>query len=185
MKTLIQAAAELQTLLQKQGYRFCFIGGIALQRWGEPRLTVDVDATLLAGFGEELPIVKKLLASYASRIQDAEAFALENRVLLLKSEGGIPLDIALAALPFEEEAISRATLFSFLPGVQLLTCSAEDLIVMKAFADRPKDWADVKSVCDRQAGALDKAYILRQLSPLAQAKSAPAILDRLNDFLPK
>ncbi|MDA8131847.1 MAG: nucleotidyl transferase AbiEii/AbiGii toxin family protein [Elusimicrobia bacterium] len=184
MKTLIQAAAELQALLQKHNCRFCFIGGIALQRWGEPRLTVDVDVTLFAGYGGEKPLARMLLSAYASRVPDAEAFALENRVLLLKTEGGIPLDIALAALPFEDEAIRRASLFSFLPGLSLLTCSAEDLIVMKAFADRPKDWADVKSVCDRQAGALDKAYILRQLAPLAEAKAAPGILSTLNIFLP-
>ena len=29
------------------------MGGVALQRWGEPRLTQDVDLTLLTGFGDE------------------------------------------------------------------------------------------------------------------------------------
>lgn len=184
MKTLFQTAFDVQSLLLKHNCKFCFIGGIALQRWGEPRLTIDVDVTLFAGFGGEPPLISLLLSAYSSRIQDAEAFALENRVLLLKSGEGIPLDIALAALPFEAEMISRASMFEFLPGLSLLTCSAEDLIVMKAFADRPKDWGDVKSICDRQASALDKQYILRQLTPLAEAKPGSAILSKLAAFLP-
>lgn len=180
MKTLFQAAAELQTFLEKDNCKFCFIGGIALQRWGEPRVTVDVDVTLLTGFGGEARFIQTLLKAYQSRIPDAAAFALENRVLLLKSPAGIALDIALAALPFEEEAVSRATRFEFLPGLSLLTCSAEDLVIMKAFANRPRDWADLKTVIDRRAGELDRSYILQRLTPLAEIKSAPEILVNLN-----
>jgi hypothetical protein len=49
---VIRAAAELQTVCLEQGWRFCFIGGLALQRWGEPRETVDVGLTVLTGFGD-------------------------------------------------------------------------------------------------------------------------------------
>lgn len=47
MTEVIQAAAELQSVCEQQQWRYCFIGGLALQRWGEPRETVDVDLTLL------------------------------------------------------------------------------------------------------------------------------------------
>ena len=53
MNEVIQAAAELQSICQSQDWDFCFIGGLALQRWSEPRETVDVDLSLFAGFGEE------------------------------------------------------------------------------------------------------------------------------------
>ena len=33
MNKVIQAAAELQNVCQSQGWQFCFIGGLALQRW--------------------------------------------------------------------------------------------------------------------------------------------------------
>ena len=39
MNALLGTAAEIQHFLQRAGERFCFIGGVALQRWGEPRLT--------------------------------------------------------------------------------------------------------------------------------------------------
>ena len=53
MNDVINAAAELQAVCVAEGWRFCFIGGIAVLRWGEPRETVDVDLTLLTGFGDE------------------------------------------------------------------------------------------------------------------------------------
>lgn len=183
MKTLFQVAAELQAFFEKENWKFCFIGGIALQRWGEPRVTVDVDVTLLTGFGKEGEFIRSLLAAYPSRISCAAAFAQENRVLLLKSASGVALDIALGGLPFEEEACERATSFEFLPGVSLLTCSAEDLIIMKAFANRPKDWSDLKSVILKQQGKVDKAYILERLTPLAEIKAAPEILVKINSLL--
>ena len=57
MIEIFRAASELQTVCESQSWEFCFIGGLALQRWGEPRETVDVDLTLLTGFGGEEPFV--------------------------------------------------------------------------------------------------------------------------------
>ena len=59
------------------------------------------------------------------------------------------------------------------------TCSAEDLIVLKAFAARGRDWADIKGIIVRQAGTLDWRYIDAQLGPLAALKEAPEILTAL------
>jgi hypothetical protein len=42
---VLAAAEQVQQLCQQHGWRFCFIGGVAVQRWGEPRLTQDVDLT--------------------------------------------------------------------------------------------------------------------------------------------
>lgn len=179
MKSLFRAAAELENFLVKQGWRYCFIGGIALQRWGQPRLTTDVDLTLLTGFGNETAYVDVLLKHYEARIPDGRNFALKHRVLLLRSQEGIPIDVALGGIDFEEQMVSRATRYEFLPGVSLLTCSAEDLIILKAFADRPRDWADVETIMARQQAPLDWHYIFEQLEPLCQIKGNLEILDRL------
>jgi len=32
---VFKAAAELQTVCESQNWKFCFIGGVALQRWGQ------------------------------------------------------------------------------------------------------------------------------------------------------
>lgn len=179
MTPLIQAAADLQAVCEANRWRYCFIGGLAVLRWGEPRETVDVDLTILTGFGDESRYIDLLLGHFAPRRDDAAAFARTHRVLLLRAPCGVGLDIALGGLPVEESAVARASPFRFPPDVHLRTCSAEDLIVFKAFADRPKDWLDVEGVMIRQTGRLDWSYVFAQLAPLAELKDAPEILDRL------
>jgi hypothetical protein len=66
-----------------------------------------------------------------------------NRVVLLESGSGIAIDIALGGLPFEAEMVARATREELAPGSFARTVSAEDLIVLKAFADRDRDWIDI------------------------------------------
>jgi len=176
---IIRAAAELQALCESQRWRFCFIGGLALQRWGEPRETIDVDLTLWTGFGGEEPFVRTLLQHFDARIADAAEFALTRRVLLARARSGVGLDIALGGLPFEESVVERSSLFAFPPHTLLRTCSAEDLIVMKAFAARTKDWLDVEGIIIRQTGKLDWSYIRSQLQPLAELKESPGIMDEL------
>lgn len=41
------AAAEAFTALEAIGRPGCLIGGLALQRWGEPRMTQDADLTVI------------------------------------------------------------------------------------------------------------------------------------------
>jgi hypothetical protein len=38
---LIRAAADLQAVCEAHGGRYCFIGGLAVQRWGEPRVALE------------------------------------------------------------------------------------------------------------------------------------------------
>ncbi|MBU2575251.1 MAG: hypothetical protein KKH28_14375 [Elusimicrobia bacterium] len=179
---LFHTAKELQGIFMDKAWKFCFIGGIALQRWGEMRLTRDVDAALFTGFGSEEPAIDELLARYKPRVENAKEFALANRVLLLQSEDGIGLDVALGGIPFEEEMTRRATWFEFLPELSLLTCSAEDLIVLKAFADRQQDWADIKGVIIRQQGCILWDYVHKQLEPLCAAKESPEIPRHLEEI---
>ncbi len=179
MNALIHAAAELQGVCEANRWRFCFIGGLAVQRWGEPRETVVVDLTLLTGFADEARFVSVLMDTFESRIDNAADFARVNRVLLLRARSGVGLDIALGGLPFEESAVTRASLFTFPPDVPLRTCSAEDLIVLKAFADRPKDWLDIEGIIIRQSERLDWSYVREQLAPLAELKEAPELVGKL------
>lgn len=148
-------------------------------RWGEQRQTQDVDLSLLTSFGREEPFATALLARFEGRVPDALDFALRNRVLLIRASSGASLDISLAGLPFEERVIERASLFEFAPGYRFKTCSAEDLIVMKAFAARPRDWLDIDTIKTRQPNRINWKQVLRELQPLAEVKEAPEIVSRV------
>lgn len=183
MNLVWAAARELQEFCGGQKWRFCFIGAIAVQRWGEPRLTQDVDLTLLTGFGNENHYIDRLLERFGSRIQDARAFALSRRVLLLESGNGIGMDVSLGALPYEERVVERASDFQIEPGISVRTCSAEDLVVLKAFAGRVKDWLDIEGILARQSGKLDTKLIFRELAPLLELKEDVEAEKRLRKLL--
>lgn len=97
MRDLFLLASEVQSFRQFPGSPFFFIGGIALQRWGEPRLTTDIGLTILMGFGPETQYIEDLCSAFAGRFPDAADFARQSRSLLLQSERGIPIDITKVA----------------------------------------------------------------------------------------
>ena len=180
---LFQAALELQNTFEELNWQFCFIGGLAVIRWGEARMTQDIDLCLLCGFGNEDHFITTIITKFRSRIKDAHQFALKNRVLLIYASNNVSVDISLSGLPYEDEMIKQATHFSFCSNHSLITCSAEDLIVLKAFADRNKDWMDIESICLRHGGNLNSNYMIEKLSPLCELKESPEIIDKLKKLL--
>ncbi len=110
MNGLFEAAFEVQTFMQARSWSFCLIGGLAVIRWGEPRMTQDID-------------------------------------------------------------------------LSLLTCSAGDVIILKAFADRTKDWMDIEGILIRQFKQLEIEYIFDRLNPLCDLKEAPEIPQRLKTLI--
>lgn len=95
MNPLFQAGLEIQQFIQEKKWRFCFIGGLAVIRWGEVRVTPDVGLSLLSGFEDEEIYVDSLLSRFKSRISNAKEFALMNRVLLLLGSNDVAVDVSL------------------------------------------------------------------------------------------
>lgn len=181
---LIAAAAQVQQALSDAGFSFCFIGGLALQRWGEQRYTRDVDVTLLCEFGAEERAAQRLAAVLEARIPQAVAFASEARVFLARTRDGTPVDISLGAIGFEVRCVQRASRFEYAPGTPLVTCGAEDLVVMKAFAGRSQDWPDIEGIVMRQGGRLDWSLIDAELTPLLAVKDPDDTMERLARLRP-
>ena len=176
---VLDAALAAQAACEKLGLSFCVIGGVALQRWGEPRFTADADISVLVEPGEELQVAEALLMDLPARIDDALGFAARTRVVLARSAGNVGIDIVLAGLPFEARVIGRATPWALGDGNSLQTCSAEALVVMKVFAARDKDWADVTGILERQGEKLDFDLIRHELVPLLEAKGEPDLVNEL------
>jgi hypothetical protein len=179
---IFDAAIDVERFCDSQGWRFCFIGALAVIRWGEPRLTLDIDLTILTGFGGEERYIDALLHRFRGRRDDTRQFAVRYRVVLLTT-GAVPVDVALGAMPFEERAVSRATAWTLSPGQTIRTCSAEDLVVFKAFAGRDKDWLDVEGIILRRGKELDADLILDELAPLLDLKGTTEDLTRVQRLL--
>ncbi|MCI0535885.1 MAG: nucleotidyl transferase AbiEii/AbiGii toxin family protein [Verrucomicrobiales bacterium] len=185
MNEVFSAALQLHEFCEHQGWRFCFIGGVAVHRWGEQRTTDDVDITLLTGFGNEEAYIDELLRHFTGREPAQEERAIQRRVLFLVNSDSVNLDVALGGIPFEFRSIQRSSLWELRPKQALRTCSAEDLLVHKCFANRDRDWTDVEGVLIRQWQTIDLEQVRRELKPLAELKEALEILERLNRLVGK
>lgn len=170
MITLINEAAELQQFFESENRDFFFVGGIALQIWGQPRLTTDIDCTIFTNLTDEDQQIWQLLRTFKSRFSDPkDAFdhARTQRVLLLENQLGTGIDVLLSGLADINEDLARSSYQVFTATVSLKICSAESLIAFKTFAGRLQDYAYIETVIIKQ-NDLDWEYIYRWLAQAAE-----------------
>jgi predicted nucleotidyltransferase len=161
------------------------IGGLAASILGRPRATRDVDLLVWLEperWNEFLSIASRF--GFHPRISDPLDFAGLSRVLLLRHEpSSIDLDISLGGLPFEEEAVARGTRVD-IEGVKVPLVSAQDLLVMKAVAHRPRDLADIEAVLDRNPG-MDLEGTQNWIREFSAALDRPDIFDDFQEIARK
>lgn len=173
-RALIEALAALALALRDLGVPAMIIGGIAVIVRGVPRQTGDVDVAMWA---EDVDVERlaTALARHAivPRIPDAIEFARQNQVLLLQHEpSGTPIEVSLAWLPFEREALARASAED-LGGVQLRVAAAEDLVVYKAVAWRDRDRADIERLLALHGPRMDLARVRALVQEFAALLGVP------------
>lgn len=178
MNRQFETAWQLHAFLSARAIPYAIIGGIAVQRWGQPRLTRDVDLTVLLPPGGEEAALNEIAAAFPPRIEDAVAFALEHRVLPVEAPGGSEADISLGLPGYEEHVIARAVGYDLGDGRAVRLCSAEDLLIHKALAARPQDVIDIEGIVARQGVALDIAYVRQWLAELARLAADPEVTAR-------
>lgn len=181
MIDLIAEAAALQEFLEETGWDFYFIGGLAVQVWGQPRLTQDIDLTVFTNLKDEPEYIARLLDRYSPKFSDASQFALTNRVLPMFTKGGIGIDVTLGGLSDDSEALRRSSYQWFTDTVSLRVCSADDLVIMKTVAARPRDWLDIEAVIIKQTN-LDWDYIIDTIQSLDAYEDISARRENLLSF---
>jgi tetratricopeptide (TPR) repeat protein len=115
------------------------IGGVAVTLLGRPRMTRDIDVLVwLDVSGWQKFLDQGARFDFVPRMNDAVNFARRARVLLVRHQNsGVDVDVSLGALPFEKEAVARVAVAN-IGGVRVPLPTPEDLIVMKAVANRPQ-----------------------------------------------
>jgi hypothetical protein len=159
------------------------IGGLAASLLGRPRLTRDVDALVLVNENHRAEFMGEgAKHGFIPRRDDALAFAKETQVLLMRHQvSGIDVDIVFGSLPFEKEAVARATWVE-LGGVQAPLPLPEDLIVMKAVAHRLQDLADIEAILAAHP-KMNLRRVRRWVREFAAALEMPEILNDLEALL--
>jgi predicted nucleotidyltransferase len=180
---LLSALHDLVAWLKAKRVEGLIIGGVAASILGRPRVTRDVDALVLLDekdWGEFLSAGTEF--GFVARVTDPLDFAKKAKVLLIRHEpSGIDVDVTFGALPFEKEAITNAVWVN-IRGVRLPLPTAEDLIIMKAVAHRPRDLADIESIMDAHPN-LNLRKIRRWVKEFSTAIEIPEIFNDLEKIL--
>lgn len=182
LRGLLGALDAVTSWLQTNRVAFAVIGGVAASLHGKPRVTKDVDVVALAEDDTWLDLVDDAKQwGLRPRIPDAIEFAKVTRVLLLIHDPTrIEIDLSFGMLPFEAELVGRARLRK-IRRVTFPVASAEDLLVMKALAMRPRDIADIEGIL-QSVHSLDLARVratLAQLSAALESEDHLAAFDRI------
>lgn len=172
---------QIDAFLRAHNIPYMVIGGIANAIRGEPRATHDADLKVL---------VRGITISEFRALAEAEfkpyrrpwlGQAQSALVISLEVAPDMVVDLLVAVLPYEEQAIQRAEPIE-IEGLILPVCTAEDLIIHKAIADRPKDWLDIEKILLRQRNRVDVAYIRNWLRQFAEALEKPHLVVRFDQL---
>lgn len=178
--SLLGALEALTTVLQHAGVPCVIVGGIAASLLGRPRFTRDIDALVDVDEARWPAIIEAgRPAGIRPRIDDVLDFARRSRVLLLRHEPSqIEIDVILSGLPFERSVVASGQPRS-LRNIVVRLPRVEDLMIMKAVAQRPQDLLDLEGLIEAHPAA-DLSRVRRWVAEFSVAATMPSLLDELD-----
>lgn len=144
------------------------VGAQAVMIHGEPRFTRDIDITIGVDTDQKeeiINIARNLGLEPVPYMTDD--FINRNALLTVENKDRrIEVDFIFSFMPYERQAIGRAVKIS-VEDMDVRFASAEDTIIHKLFAGRPRDIEDVKGIVAQQT-KLDKKYLHRWLREFSE-----------------
>jgi len=167
--------ATIASSLDEAGIRYMVIGGQAVIAHGFARVTEDIDITL--GCGPER--LQELLAiaarqNWSVMIDEPVPFVQDTMVLpCCDDETGIRIEFIFSFTPYEQIALDRIERKS-IGGAEVAFVCAEDLIVHKMVAGRPRDLEDIRVVLLKNPNT-DLVYVEKWLRDFESVVSRPLV----------
>jgi hypothetical protein len=169
-----KALNDLSRMFKKENVPYMIIGGLANAIWGNPRATLDIDVTIWVLEDQIQKLLAILERRYTFMVEEPVDFISKTRVLPVKSNENLRIDIIFGALPFEKDAIDRAV-DVMVGDFSIRFCTAEDLILLKIISERSKDLEDVRSIFHFQKKKLDYTYLEPRIDELSNLLDRPDI----------
>jgi hypothetical protein len=170
VEPLQRTLVDITTLLENERIAFALIGGQATSLRGEARLTADVDMIIAADVERALSLVAKLpTTSFSSLFDDITDVVQRSFILPLRHRTtNIKVDLAVGLSGFERQAVARAEPLD-VASCRVPVATAEDLILMKVLAGRPRDDQDLRGLVVAQGAHLDWEYCESTAMQLGEA----------------
>ncbi|MBI4479192.1 MAG: nucleotidyltransferase [Acidobacteria bacterium] len=150
---------QIANSLDAAGIPYMVVGGQAVLLYGEPRFTRDIDVTL--GIGpERLDQVMSLVThnGWHARAGVSPEFVSKSMVLPCEDPAsGIRIDFIFSVSAYEQEALRRARKVRR-GQAEVCYASAEDVVIHKMVAGRPRDLEDVRIILLKQP-TMDAEYV--------------------------
>ncbi len=144
-------------------------------------MTRDIDITVGVTTEEIDQILDIALEIQLKPLVDPHDFTIRTMVLPCQDpENHIRVDFIFSFSPYERQAMERVRLVD-MEGIHVKFASAEDLVIHKVFAGRPRDMEDVKSVLLKNP-EMDTRYIRQWLNELGEA-TGECFVDRFDNAL--
>lgn len=164
----VEVLSALTGVLPRWG-RWYLFGAQAVVAYGVPRLSADVDVTVELTPDEPERFTNDMRkAGFELRVDDPEFVRLTRVLPFLHVATGMPLDVVLSGSGLEEAFLDRAEILE-IGDVRVPTINAEDLIIAKILAGRPKDVEDAKGVWRARGQGMDASRIASILAQLEEA----------------
>jgi predicted nucleotidyltransferase len=175
--------ARIARELKTADLAYMIIGGQAVLLYGTPRMTKDIDITLgldVGHLGNLLPVIGSVGLEIIP--ENSRSFVEQTSVLPTReTESGIRVDFIFSFTPYERQAISRSKAVS-LSGTDVMFASAEDLIIHKIFAGRPRDHEDVRSILLKNPD-LDIMYVRKWLREFEKSPEKKGLIKTFEELL--
>ncbi len=146
--------------LTRAGFPCMIIGGQALLVHGQARLTEDIDI-ILGSAPDDLPRILEVCRELALVVLPGDVIGFVQDTFVLPAadpDTRVRVDFIFSSLPYERAAIGRAVLID-LDGTAVPFAAAEDLILHKLLAGRPRDFEDIQGIVSRKGDELDWDYL--------------------------
>jgi len=179
----VQFIADLGRGIAERGFPYMLIGGQAVLLHGRPRLTEGIDIAVGLGPADHSGVLE--LCDHLGLTplpEDIANFVKETYVLPARHEDtGMRVDFIFSTTPYEKHAIERSQQVA-VGGVAISFATAEDLIIHKLFAGRPRDLEDATGVVQRKGRDLDWPYLEHWVDQFASVPGREELPSQLADL---